>query len=47
MLVFDDADGIIESEGDRASSLETSSAMRILSDNNMTFVVSSRTRLQE
>ena len=47
MLVLDDADGVIESEGGRASFLQTLSAMRILSDNNMTFVVSSRMRLQD
>ena len=47
VLVLDNADGIIESEDDRALFLDTLSAMRRLSDNYLTFVITSRTRLQD
>ena len=47
VLVLDNADGIIESEADRALYLETLSTMRRLSGNNLTFLITSRTRLQE
>ncbi|KAK2558039.1 E3 ubiquitin-protein ligase DZIP3 [Acropora cervicornis] len=43
VLVLDNADGIIESEDDRALFLDTLSAMRRLSDNSLTFVITSRT----
>ncbi|XP_015749626.1 PREDICTED: uncharacterized protein LOC107329453 [Acropora digitifera] len=45
VLVLDNADGIIESEADLF--LETLSTMRRLSGNNLTFVITSRRRLQE
>ena len=44
VLVLDNADGIIESEADRALFLETLSSMRMLSDNILTFVITSRKR---
>ena len=44
VLVLDNADGIIESEADRAFFLETLSTMRMLSDNTLTFVITSRKR---
>ena len=47
VLVLDNADGIIESEADRALLLETLSTMRRLSGNNLTFLITCRTRLQE
>ena len=47
VLVLDNADGIIESEAGRALFLETLSTMRRLSGNNMTFLITSRTRLQD
>ena len=47
VLVLDNADGIIESEADRALYLETLSTMRRLSGNNLTFLITSRTRLQD
>ena len=47
VLVLDNADGIIESEADRALLLETLSTMRRLSGNNLTFLITSRTRLQD
>ena len=47
VLVLDNSDGIIESEADRASFLETLNTMRRLSGNNLTFLITSRTRLQE
>lgn len=47
MLVFDNAVGIIESKADRASFLHTLTVMRILSDNNMTVVMTSRTKLRD
>ena len=47
VLDLDSADGIIESEADRAFFLETLSTMRRLSGNNLTFVITSRLRLQE
>ena len=47
VLVLDNADGIIESEADGTFFLETMSTMRRLSGNNLTFVITSRTRLQE
>lgn len=47
MLVFDNAAGIIESKADRASFLHTLTVMRILSDNNMTVVMTSRTKLRD
>ena len=45
VLVLDNADGIIESEGDRASFLETLSTMTRLSGNKLTFIITSRSRL--
>ena len=47
MLVLDNADGIIETEDDQALLFDTLSAMRRLSDNYLTFVIISRTRLQD
>ena len=47
VLVLDNADGIIESEADQDLFLETLSTMRRLSGNNLTFVITSRRRLQE
>ena len=47
VLVLDNADGIIESETARALFLETLSTMRRLSGNNLTFLITSRTRLQD
>ena len=47
VLVLDNADGIIESELDRDSFLETLTTMRRLSGNKLTFVITSRTRLQD
>ena len=47
VLVLDNADGIIESEADRDSFLETLTTMRRLSGNKLTFVITSRTRLQD
>ena len=47
VLVLDNADGIIESDADRALFLETLSTMRRLSGNNLTFLITSRTRLQD
>ena len=47
VLVLDNADGIIESEADRALFLATLSTMRRLSGNNLTFLITSRTRIQE
>ncbi|XP_015759970.1 PREDICTED: uncharacterized protein LOC107339224 [Acropora digitifera] len=44
VLVLDNADGIIESEDDLPLFLDTLSAMRRLSDNYLTFVITSRTR---
>ena len=44
VLVLDNADGIIESEADRDSFLETLTTMRRLSGNKLTFVITSRTR---
>ena len=44
VLVLDNADGIIESVADRAFFLETLGTMRMLSDNNLTFVITSRKR---
>ena len=45
VLVLDNADGIIESERDRASFVETLRTMRRLSGNKLTFVITSRSRL--
>ncbi|XP_015753918.1 PREDICTED: uncharacterized protein LOC107333603 [Acropora digitifera] len=45
VLVLDNADGIIESEGNRASFIETLRTMRRLSGNKLTFVITSRSRL--
>ena len=45
VLVLDNADGIIESERDRASFVETLRTMRTLSGNKLTFVITSRSRL--
>ncbi|XP_044176149.1 uncharacterized protein LOC114963310 isoform X5 [Acropora millepora] len=47
VLVLDNADGIIESEADQASFLGTLSTMRMLSGNNLTFLITSRTRLRD
>ena len=47
VLVLDNADGIIETEDDQALLFDTLSAMRRLSDNYLTFVIISRTRLQD
>ena len=48
VLILDNADSIIESKkDDRALFLETLSTMRRLSGNNLTFVITSRTRLQD
>ena len=44
VLILDNADGIIESEGDRASFSETLRTMRRLSGNKLTFVITSRSR---
>ena len=47
VLVLDNADGIIESEADQDLFLKTLSTMRMLSGNNLTFLITSRTRLQD
>ena len=47
VLLLDSADGIIASEADRALFLETLRTMRRLSGNNLTFLITSRTRLQD
>ena len=47
VLVLDNADGITESDADRALFLETLSTTRRLSGNNLTFLITSRTRLQD
>ena len=44
VLILDNADGIIESERDRASFSETLRTMRRLSGNKLTFVITSRSR---
>ncbi|XP_067034531.1 uncharacterized protein [Acropora muricata] len=47
VLVLDNADGIIESEADHDLFLKTLSTMRMLSGHNLTFLITSRTRLQD
>ncbi|XP_067034535.1 uncharacterized protein [Acropora muricata] len=47
VLVLDNADGIIESEADQDLFLKTLSTMRMLSGNNLTFLITSRTRIQD
>ena len=48
VLVLDNADGIIEStDADRALFLKTLNTMRMLSGSNLTFLITSRTRLQD
>ena len=46
VFVLDNADSLLESEADRVTFLETLSAMRMLSNKNLAFVITSRKRVQ-
>ena len=47
VLVLDNADGITSKDADQALFLKTLSTMRMLSGNNLTFLITSRARIQD